>query len=244
VIVGRGSFTESYPLFGFDMSGYEQLFEEKLALFAQLIKNNPVSWKGQTRSALVNQVMYPPIESGVLRTWVGVGGSPESVVRAAKHGLPLTLAIIGGNPVRFRPYVDLYLQSLERFNQPVQPIAVHSPGHIAETDDLAKEEIWPHYQGMMARIGAERGWPPVTRAQFDREASADGSLYVGSPETVARKIASTIQTLGLTRFDMKYANGPLPHAQLMTSIELYATKVLPRVKELLAEAKYEVGVLS
>ena len=230
VILGRGSFTESYPLFGYDMSLYEQLFEEKLALFAQLLKSGPVSWKGQTRSALTNQTVYPPIESGTLRTWVGVGGSPESVVRAAKHGLPLTLAIIGGNPIRFRPYVDLYLQSLERFNQPLQPIAVHSPGHIAATDDLAKEEIWPHYQGMMARIGAERGWPPVDYAHFEREAGPDGALCVGSPKTVADKIIRTVKALGLARFDMKYSAGTLPHDTLMKSIELFGTEVGPLVK--------------
>ncbi len=193
VILGRGSFTESYPLFGYDLSGYDELFEEKLALFVKLLKPGPVTWKGKSRSPLTNQHVYPPAETGTLRTWVGVGGSPESVVRAARHGLPLTLAIIGGHPQRFRPYVDLYHQSLERFGQRVQPIAVHSPGHIAPTDEQAKEELWPHYQGMMTRIGAERGWPPVDRAHFEREAGPEGALCVGSPETVATKIAKTIQ---------------------------------------------------
>src|SRR6185503_11221329 len=181
VILGRGSFTESYPLFGFDMSDYDELFEEKLDLFVRLIGNGPVTWRGNSRSGLTKQLVYPPIETGSLRTWVGVGGSPESVVRAAKHGLPLTLAIIGGNPMRFRPYVDLYHQSLERFGKPPQPIAVHSPGHVAETDVQAREELWPHYGAMMTRIGKERGWPPVDRAQFDREAGPGGALCVGSP---------------------------------------------------------------
>src|SRR6185436_15675511 len=131
VILGRGSFTESYPLFGYDMAEYDDLFEEKLSLFAELLKPGPVTWTGRLRSSLRNQIVYPPIEQGRLRTWVGVGGSPESVVRAARHGLPLTLAIIGGNPQRFRSFVDLYLQSLEKYRQPVQPIAVHSPGHVA-----------------------------------------------------------------------------------------------------------------
>ena len=236
VILGRGSFTESYPLFGYDLSRYEELFEDKLALFAALLKNGPVAWRGTTRSALEHEVIYPPIESGTLRTWVGVGGSPESVVRAARYGLPLTLAIIGGHPTRFRAYVDLYHQSLERFGQPRQPVAVHSPGHVAATDDQAKNELWPHYEKMMSRIGAERGWPPTSRAHFDREAGPDGALCVGSPDTVAAKIVKTVQALGLARFDMKYSAGTLPHETLMTSIELFGTKVMPMVRERLAEA--------
>lgn len=234
VILGRGSFTESYPLFGYEMNDYDSLFEEKLALFAKLLKTDPVTWKGRSRSPLSNQIVYPPSETGTLRTWVGVGGSPESVVRAARYGLPLTLAIIGGNPRRFRPYVDLYHQSLERFGQPMQPIAVHSPGHVAATDEQAREDLWPHYQGMMTRIGAERGWPPVDRAHFNREAGPDGALCVGSPDTVAAKIARTIGALGLARFDMKYSCGTLPHAAMLRSIELFGTNVAPRVRETLA----------
>jgi probable LLM family oxidoreductase len=234
VILGRGSFTESYPLFGYDLSQYDELFEEKLALFAALLKGGAVTWRGRSRAPLAGQVVYPPVEAGRLSAWVGVGGSPDSVVRAARHGLPLTLAIIGGNPRRFLPWVELYHQSLERFGQPAQPVAVHSPGHVAPTDDQAKDEIWPHYEAMMTRIGGERGWPPVTRAQFEREAGPDGALCVGSPETVAAKIAATIQALGLSRFNLKYSNGTLPHESLMTSIELFGTKVAPRVRELVA----------
>ena len=176
----------------------------------------------------------PPIEKGVLRAWVGVGGSPESVVRAARYGLPLTLAIIGGSPQRFRPYVDLYLQSLEKLGHPVLPIAVHSPGHVAATDEGARNELWPHYQVMINRIGGERGWPPATRVQFEREAGPDGALCVGSPETVAAKIARSVRALGLSRFNIKYSAGTLPHTALMTSIELIGTRVAPRVRELLA----------
>jgi len=231
VILGRGSFTESYSLFGYDMSIYEQLFEEKLSLFAELLKGAPVTWSGQTRSPLTDQMVYPPIEHGALRTWVGVGGSPESVVRAARYGLPLTLAIIGGSPTRFRPYVDLYLQSLERFGHPLQPIAVHSPGHVAVTDDQAKADLWPHYEAMMNRIGRERGWPPVSKTQFEHEAGPNGALCVGSPETVAKKINRTVEALGLSRFDLKYSNGTLPHDKMMTSIELIGREVMPRVKD-------------
>jgi probable LLM family oxidoreductase len=233
IILGRGSFTESYPLFGYDLRDYNDLFEEKLDLFARLLDNGPVTWSGRTRSALSNQIVYPPIESGRLRAWVGVGGSPESVVRAARHGLPLTLAIIGGSMRRFLPYVDLYKRSLEKFGKPMQPIAVHSPGHIAATDEQAREDVWPHYQAMMTRIGRERGWPPMGRDHFEREAGPDGALYVGSPDTVAAKIIATVRTLGVSRFDMKYSSGTLSHDKLMTSIELFGTKVAPRVRELL-----------
>ncbi len=234
IIVGRGSFTESYPLFGFDLARYEELFEDRLRLFAELLKGGPITWTGTTRAAVTGQTLYPPIESGTLRTWVGVGGSPESVVRAARYGLPLTLAIIGGSPTRFRPYVDLYQQSLEKFGKAMLPVAVHSPGHVAATDDQARNELWPHYQTMINRIGGERGWPPATRAQFDREAGPDGALCVGSPETVAAKIAGTVRALGLSRFNLKYSAGTLPHDTLMASIELIGTKVAPRVRELVA----------
>ena len=231
VIVGRGSFTESFPLFGFDMAHYEDLFEEKLQLWAELVKEEPVTWAGRLRSPLSNQTVYPPSETGTLHTWVAVGGSPESVVRAAKYGFPLMLAIIGGNPQRFNGYTELYEQMLQRFGKPMLPIGVHSPGHVAATDEQAKEDIWPHYQGLMNRIGSERGWAPIGRAHFEREAGPEGALFVGSPETVAAKIARTITALGLTRFDMKYSNGTLPHDKLMTSIELYGTKVLPLVRQ-------------
>jgi len=231
VILGRGSFTESYPLFGFDMAHYEELFEEKLTLFAELLKGTPIAWEGRLRPSLRTDAIYPPSETGTLTTWIAVGGSPESVVRAAYYGLPLMLAIIGGSPARFLPYADLYRQSLERFNKPLQPIGIHSPGHVAETDEQAKEEIWPHYAGLMNRIGAERGWSPIGRAHFEREAGPDGALFVGSPDTVAGKIIRAARALGLRRFDLKYSNGTLPHDRLMKSIELYGTKVAPRVRE-------------
>jgi probable LLM family oxidoreductase len=236
VILGRGSFTESYPLFGYDLSQYNELFEEKLDLFVKLLDQQPVTWSGRTRSALTNQTVYPPVETGRLRTWVGVGGSPESVVRAARHGLPLTLAIIGGSAKRFLPYVDLYKRALEQFGKAPQPIAVHSPGHVASTDEQAKEQVWPHYLAMMNRIGRERGWPPRGRDDFEREAGPDGALYVGAPETVAAKIARTVSDLGLSRFNLKYSNGTLPHGALMKSIELYGTKVVPSVHASLSDS--------
>ncbi|MEL4318682.1 LLM class flavin-dependent oxidoreductase [Leifsonia sp. YIM 134122] len=233
VILGRGSFTESFPLFGYQLSEYEDLFEEKLELFAELVKETPVTWEGRKRAALVNQEVYPKTASGALKAWIGVGGSPESVVRAATYGYPLMLAIIGGAPARFRPFVDLYHRALAQLGQPMLPVGVHSPGHIADTDAQAREELWPHHQAMITRIGRERGWGPITRDTFENEAD-EGALNVGSPETVARKIAATVRDLGVQRFDLKYSNGTLSHEKLMHSIELYGTVVVPRVRELLA----------
>ncbi|MCC7125717.1 MAG: LLM class flavin-dependent oxidoreductase [Acidobacteria bacterium] len=231
VIVGRGSFTESFPLFGFDMSQYELLFEEKLEIFAALASGEPVSWSGKTRPPLTDQSVYPPLEGKRLKTWVGVGGSPESVIRAARHGLPLMLAIIGGAASRFAPYVDLYHRALKQFDREPLPIGAHSPGHVAATDEQAREELWPAYRAVMSRIGRERGWPPVTRAHFEQEAGPFGALYVGSPATVAAKIVTTAKTLGLSRFDLKYSNGTLSHEKMLESIRLYGTEVAEAVKE-------------
>jgi probable LLM family oxidoreductase len=243
VILGRGSFTESFPLFGYPLDQYETLFEEKLDLFAALLEANrttgaPVTWRGTTRAPLERQRVYPTTDSGRLTAWIGVGGSPESVVRAARYGMPLMLAIIGGSPLRFAPYIDLYYRALAQRGLDPLPVGVHSPGHIADTDEQAREELWPSWREMRNRIGAERGWGPTSREEFDRESEA-GSLYVGAPETVARKIATTAQALGLARFDMKYSSGTLAHEKLMRSIELYGREVIPRVRELLAPADAE-----
>jgi probable LLM family oxidoreductase len=236
VILGRGSFTESFPLFGFDLRRYETLFEEKLDLFAALIAGGPVSWSGSTRPPLVDQRVFPSIERGTLKTWIGVGGSPESVVRAARYRMPLMLAIIGGDPKRFRPYVDLYQRAFAELGEAVPPIGVHSPGYVADTDEQAREELFPDYKRMRDRIGGqprtERGGPPMGRAEFEQEAER-GSLYVGSPETVAAKIAATVKALDVSRFQMKYSAGPLPHDKLMRCIELYGSKVAPLVREML-----------
>jgi probable LLM family oxidoreductase len=231
VTLGRGSFTESFPLFGYELADYEKLFEEKLDLFAALLKGEPVTWSGTIRPPLTNQRVFPPIESGSLRTWIGVGGSPESVVRAARYDLPLMLAIIGGDPMRFLPYVDLYHRAYEQLGKPAQIVGVHSHGYVAETDEKAREELWPDYKKMRDRIGAERGWPPLQRAGFEREAES-GSLYLGSPETVARRIAATVKALKLDRFDMKYSAGTLSHDKTMRCIELYGRQVMPLVREM------------
>jgi len=233
VILGRGSFTESFPLFGYELRDYERLFEEKLDLFAALLTQAPVTWSGTTRAPLSNQQVFPKIEHGSLKTWIGVGGSPESVVRAVQYDLPLMLAIIGGDPARFTPYVDLYRRAYAQIGKPVRPIGVHSPGYVADTDQQAREELWPDYRVMRDRIGKERGWPPMERQEFDQEADF-GSLYVGSPQTVARKIAATAKALGLSRFDMKYSAGALPHDKIMRCIELYGSQVIPLVREMLS----------
>lgn len=241
VMLGRGSFTESFPLFGYELADYERLFEEKLDLFARLLEEGPVTWSGDTRSPLVEARLQPTTAHG-LRTWVGVGGSPESVVRAARHGLALVLAIIGGDSLRFAPFVDLYRRALAQYGHASHPVAIHSPGHVGDTDERAADELWPHYREMHRRIGAERGWPPMTREQFDHSAGPDGALYVGSPATVAAKIVRTVEGLGADRFDLKYSSGTLPHELSMASIERYGTEVAPMVRAALSAS--EAGVPS
>jgi len=234
IVLGRGSFTESFPLFGFDLTDYDQLFAEKVDLMAKLLTEGPVTWEGKVRASLKEQQVYPKTESGRIKTWIGVGGSPESVIRCAEYGFPLVLAIIGGAPARFAPYVDLYRRALKEFGRPEDlPIAVHSPGFVAETDEKAAELLWPHVRVMMNRIGRERGWPPLTRDRFEADIH-EGAWHAGSPETVARKVAKTVKDLGIQRFDLKYSAGTLPHADQMAAIELYGSQVIPRVKELLA----------
>jgi len=235
VILGRGSFTESFPLFGYDLADYEALFTEKLDLFAKLRAEGPVTWSGRHRSALVEQEVHPKTEQpGGVRAWIGVGGSPESVLRSVRTGIPMMLAIIGGDPARFLPFVHLYRQTQQELGSEAMPLGVHSPGHVGETDAQARDELWEHFRANRIRIGRERGWPDPRRDDFEREADG-GSLYVGSPETVARRIATTVRTLGADRFDLKYANGTMPHDLLMSSIRLYGEAVIPRVRELLAE---------
>ncbi|MFF3564741.1 LLM class flavin-dependent oxidoreductase [Streptomyces sp. NPDC002574] len=233
VILGRGSFTESFPLFGYDLSDYDVLFEEKIELFAKLLDEKPVTWSGTTRAPLKDADVFPKTESGRLNTWVGVGGSPQSVVRTARYGFPLMLAIIGGAPTRFAPYIDLYRRAAEQFGTTAHPVGMHSPGFVADTDEEAREGFWPAYKVMRDRIGKLRGWPPVRREEFDAEVE-HGSMYVGSPETVARKIAAAVGDLGVGRFDLIYTVGPQPAGARMRAVELYGTKVIPMVRDILA----------
>ncbi|MFJ9805493.1 LLM class flavin-dependent oxidoreductase [Streptomyces wuyuanensis] len=233
IILGRGSFTESFPLFGYDLSDYDALFEEKLELFAKLLEEKPVTWSGTLRAPLENAEVFPTTESGHLTTWVGVGGSPQSVIRTARHGLPLMLAVIGGSPERFLPYTDLYRRAAAQFGTPEHPVGMHSPGFIAGTDEEARELFWPGYRLMRDRIGALRGWPPVRREEFEAEIE-HGSMYIGSPETVARRIAAAVRGLRVGRFDLIYTAGSQPVSARFHAVELYGTKVIPMVRDILA----------
>ncbi|GHO47943.1 LLM class flavin-dependent oxidoreductase [Ktedonospora formicarum] len=235
VIIGRGSSIDSFPLFGYDLADYELLFEEKTALFAEIVKGGPVTWEGETRASLHNQDIVPHTESGPLPVWIGVGGSPQSVIRAARYGFSLMLAIIGGNPVRFAPFSQLFRQALERFERPLLPVGIHSPGHVDVSDEKAREAFWPRYLEVMRHYSKTRGFAIPTKESFLHEIGPHGALYVGSPETVAQKIAKTLTALGANRFDLKYGMGALTHKDIMTNIELYGTQVVPRVRELLAE---------
>ncbi|ELB87022.1 coenzyme F420-dependent N5,N10-methylene tetrahydromethanopterin reductase [Rhodococcus wratislaviensis IFP 2016] len=234
VILGRGSSIDSFPLFGYDLADYEDLFEEKTNLFAELLEGGPVTWQGKTRASLYNQDVVPHTESGPFPVWIGVGGSPQSVIRAARYGFSLMLAIIGGAPARFAPFSQLFQQALQRSGRAALPVGVHSPGHVAVTDEQAREEFWPRYLEVISSVSKTRGFAVPTKESFLHEIGPHGALYVGSPETVAHKIAQNLTTLGATRFDLKYGMGGLSHQALMTNIELYGIHVVPRVRELLA----------
>lgn len=235
VQLGRGSFIE-FGLFGLDLADYERLFAEKLDLFAALQSEQPVTWEGTVRPPLADQQVYPTTAAGRLPAWIGVGGTPQSVVRAARYGMPLMLAVIGGSPAAFVQLADLYRDALAQLGTPELPIGMHSPGHVAATDEEAREQLYPHQAELVTRIGRERGWGPYSRIAFEQGASPQGALFVGSPETVAQKIAWAARTLGLSRFQLKYSVGALPHEQRLESIRLYGEDVVPRVRELLASS--------
>lgn len=234
LILGRASATESFPLFGYDLADYEHLFEEKLDLFMRLQREESVTWSGSVRAPLNHQTLHPRMPAGGIPTWIGVGGSPDSVVRAARYGLPLMLAIIGGLPQRFAAHVELYRRALEQFGNPVQPVGMHSLGLVAETDEEARETWWRYWEPVVTQMSVERGFYPPSRDRYLAEVE-DGALFVGSPETVAQKIASNARTLKLGRFDLKYDIMNLPREARARSIELLGTEVAPRVQELLAK---------
>ena len=234
ITVGRGSFIESFPLFGLDLQDYETLFSEKLDLLAEVLKEGPVSWEGSFRPPVTVDGVVPTTESGSLRTWVGVGGTPQSVVRAAHYGMPIVIAIIGGSSTQFVPLADLYRRALTEMGRPQLPVGVHSPGYVAATDEQAVEEFLPHFVPFMNRLGRERRWAPMSAEQARLQLGPEGAVYCGSPETVATKIAETARALGISRFQLKYSFGTLPHEQRMECIRLYAEGVAPRVRGLLA----------
>jgi probable LLM family oxidoreductase len=232
MVLGRASATESFPLFGYDLADYEELFEEKLELFMRLQREESVTWSGTVRAPLVNQTLHPQMQPGGIPTWIGVGGSPNSVIRAARYGLPLMLAIIGGQPERFAGHVDLYFRALEQFGQPVQPVGQHSLGLIAKTDEEAADTWWKYWMPVVTKMGKERGFYAPTRQRYDAELTT-GALFVGSPETVAQKIVSVARALHLSRFDLKYDVNELPVESRRQTIELLGNEVRPRVLELL-----------
>ncbi|MDQ4212572.1 LLM class flavin-dependent oxidoreductase [Microbacterium sp. ASV81] len=234
LILGRASAIESFPLFGYDIAEYEEIFEEKLDLFLRLMREDRVTWEGKYRTPLENVRLHPRMPEGGIPAWIGIGGSPDSVVRAAQHGLPLMMAIIGGQPQRFAGHAELYLRALAKFGRPELPIAQHSLGLVADTDDEAKNVHWKHWQPVVTAISKERGFYPPTAARYAEEVDT-GALYVGSPETVAQKIAGIVRDNHLSRFDLKYDLTHLPRDVREHSIRLFGERVAPRVRELLEE---------
>lgn len=232
VIVGRGSFVEAYPLFGYNLEDYDALFAEKLDLFLHLLDNEVVTWKGRFRPALNNVPVYPRPVQAPLPVWLGVGGTPQSFVRAGVLGLPLMVAIIGGETHRFKPLIDLYREAgLKAGHSPERlKVGIHSLGYVAETSQLARDTYFPGYAETFTRIGRERGWAPVTRAGFEAQATARGAYLIGSPDEVAEKILRHSEALGgVSRFTFQMDNAGLTHEQLLTAIDLIGAKVAPIV---------------
>lgn len=242
IMAGRGSFIESFPLFGYDLNDYEQLFEEKLALLVELQKGHrdklPVTFRGELQHSVENITLYPRTVQEELPIWIAAGGSPGSAIRAGKYGLPLTLAVIGGSPYQFRDFIDLYKRTWVDSNHPIENLqfGLNCHGFVAETNEAAKEIYFPSAAHMMNRIGAERGWGATyTENYFDRLTSDTGALLVGDVETVAQKLSRFIRDLGATRFIMQTPVGYIDHDAVLKNIELFGTQVVPRVKELLGE---------
>lgn len=234
MVAGRGSATEAFPLFGYNLNDYDALFKEKLKLLIQIRDEEFVTWSGKFRPALKNQPVYPRPLQKKLPVWVGAGGTPQSFVRAGMLGLPLMVAIIGGETERFRPLVDLYRKSGEEagFKPEELKVGLHSPGYVGETDQSAIADYYPGYKESWTKIGRERGWPPVTKNQFDDMISPKGVLVVGGPDTVAEKLLRHSEALGgVDRFAFQMDMAGLTHQQLMQTIELIGTKVIPQIRQ-------------
>lgn len=237
IMLGRGSFTESYPLFGYDLQDYDELFDEKITLWSELLKGGKINWKGNHTQKITDTEIYPKVDPGhQIRTTVGVGGTPESIVRAVNFGFPVMLAIIGGQPTRFKPYVDLYHRATKQFNKPDEPIGMHSHGVIADTHEEAMEIGFEYIKKEMDHIGVERGWAPMTKERFEFEVE-QGSYYVGTSEEVAQRIAKSMKDVGVQRFDLVYGTGGQYQADRYKTIQKYGEEVIPRVKELLGDAE-------
>ena len=234
VVVGRGSAIDAYPLFGFDLKDYDELFKEKLDLLLQIRNQEFVTWSGRFRPALRDQPIYPRPLQEKLPIWLGVGGTRESFIRAGSLGLPLMVAIIGGETERFRPLIDLYREAGNKagFTPDQLKVGLHSPGYVAATTEEAIARYYPGYAELWTRLGRERGWPPVTRSQFDRLIAPKGVLVVGGPEQVAEKLLLHSKDLGgIDRFTFQMDNAGLTHEQLMASIELIGSKVIPLLRK-------------
>lgn len=233
VMVGRGSFIESFPLFGYDLELYDDLFAEKLDLLLKLNKGNPISWTGNLRPSIHNLEVYPRPFQNQLPVWLAVGGTPSSAVRAASLGLPMAIAIIGGLPERFIPFVKLYRDTAIKngFDPKQLPLGINSIGYIADTSQKAADEFYPSYAAMMNRIGRERGWPPLTRDQFEFLRTEKGSLVNGSPQQVIDKLLYEHELFGNSRFLVQMSVGTMPHEKILRSIELFGNIVAPEVRK-------------
>jgi probable LLM family oxidoreductase len=233
IMAGRGSFIESFPLFGYNLSDYDDLFAEKLDLLMQINKSEKVNWRGKFRPPIQNQGVYPRPYHSQLPVWIAVGGTPNSVVRAATYGLPLAMAIIGGSPEHFVPLADLYRSTYQKAGHDAGKLqlAVHSHGYIADTSQQAADEFFPSYQYVMTQLGKERGWQPMSRQAFENMRTKRGALLVGSAQEVTEKILYEQELLGLTRFLLHISVGTMPHSKVMRAIELLGTKVAPEVRK-------------
>lgn len=236
IIAGRGSFIESFPLFGYDLKDYDNLFAEKLDLLLKLMKKEHITWSGQHRPTLINQGVYPRAEHPI-PVWIAVGGTVESVIRAAYEGTPLALAIIGGLPEQFAPLLNLYRESAQEMGHDLNqlPISINSHGYIADTAQQARDESFPSVQAAMNKIGRERGWAGLTRAQFDEACTLRGAYFVGSPEQIIEKILYQYDLFHHQRLMIQFSVGTMPHAQIMHAIELFGTQVAPVVREEIAK---------
>jgi probable LLM family oxidoreductase len=237
LMAGRGSFIESFPLFGYDLTHYDALFTEKLELLLKLRDEPRVTWKGRFRAPLEDQPVYPRPVQTPLPVWIAVGGTPQSVIRAAMLGLPMALAIIGGSPARFVPYTELYRDTWQKAGHDMSKIqlSINSHGFIADTTAAAAEAAFPPYMTQMGKIGRERGWPPPTRHQFDAERSAQGAVFIGDPSAITDKILWEHELFGMSRFLLQFSVGTMPHKEMLRAIELFGTKVAPDVKKALAK---------
>lgn len=235
LMAGRGSFIESYPLYGYNLQDYDELFEEKLDLLLQINNNNPISWKGKFRAALKNQQILPRAANDHLNIWIAVGGTPESVLRAAKYGLPVIFAIIGGNPVQFKPLFDYYKQAYQEFGHAMDSfqVGVHMHAFFGENGQQTADDYYPVYSSQMNRVGSTRGWPPYQRQQYDTGRGSKGHLVIGDANEAIDKILQLHELFGLTRFSAHMDVGGPSHAALMKSIEIYGTKIAPKVREAL-----------